>query len=239
MQKYSGCGNTFIIQYSEHCTIPSTNQIIRLCKQAQVDGFIYAHPDTCAMYRFHYINCDGSRASMCGNGLRCLAHYMAQKFGTNVFTIRTDVGLRSVRVFEHTVCVQMCDFPMILSHTQVIQGQRLNIHSINTGVPHAVVQVDNVEKVNVNILGTMIRQGVGSNVTFVAFDPICIRTYERGVEKETMACGTGAVAAAALYMHYNNVLRVQVQCRVESLLVFQENGCLYLQGPIKQLEMYD
>ncbi len=172
-------------------------------------------------YDWHFFNADGSRAEMCGNGARCaarLAHRLGlagkeQIFGTDAGAIRAQVKDKG-RVRVQLTAAENLHLHNLLSFHD---SDPVNVHSVNTGVPHAVIICDDVHKVNVSGLGRMIRMHPdfapsGTNVNFIQVKDrghIFLRTYERGVEDETFACGTGAAAsvvvASALGLCANSV----------------------------------
>jgi diaminopimelate epimerase len=149
--------------------------------------------------RMDYWNADGSAAEMCGNGLRCVARYAYDRGWApdRDFTIQTPVGVRGVRVREDDVEAEL-GRPTISGHT-TFEGNRL--HLIDVGNPHAVLVVEDTEQVDVSGLGEKIGTDSqfpdGTNVEFISVSDgeVTMRVWERGVG-ETLACGTGMVAAA-------------------------------------------
>ena len=158
-------------------------------------------------------NTDGSEAEMCGNGARCVARYLisASPRGTRGHaTVDTCAGvLRADVRGDHVAITMPAPRDLRLSVPVQLRGRRLHVHSVNTGVPHAVVPVVSLSRMDVASLGRQLRfhpafQPAGTNVNFMEADArhpnrVKIRTYERGVEGETLACGTGATASAILY----------------------------------------
>ncbi|QKY18936.1 diaminopimelate epimerase [Halolamina sp. CBA1230] len=162
---------------------------------------------------------DGSIAEMCGNGARCVAAWAADRSGESTFDIETPAGTRRAVVDDDTVAVEMGvptvapedvplagDEPLIDDTLDELDGTpavNLDVTAVNTGVPHAVAFVDDVDDVAIDAVAPPIRHAEafpeGANVTFASPDDDGFRqrTYERGVEGETRACGTGAVAVAA------------------------------------------
>ncbi len=210
--KMSGSGNDFIIIDNRTGAFDraKTPDFIKAVCERKVsvgaDGLIVIENAETADFSWRFFNADGSEAEMCGNGARCTARFAFLKgiapaqmsFETIAGTIRAEVDDSEVRI----QLSRPQDFCMDV--TLDVDGQHMRCHTINTGVPHAVFVVDDLEGVPVQTLGEKIRyhryfQPAGTNVNFVfhANDTmIHIRTYERGVEGETFACGTGAVAAA-------------------------------------------
>ncbi|GAB6908028.1 Diaminopimelate epimerase [Desulfosarcina cetonica] len=216
--KMSGSGNDFIIIDNREAIVPETRLdelIVGACRRklsVGADGLILIEDSPRVDFKWRFFNADGSVAEMCGNGARCAARFALihgiagrqMAFDTLAGTIEADVGARSVKL-RMTDPVDLKDgISLDLEGTPVMLAG-----SINTGVPHVVMLVDDVDTVDVVSIGRRIRRHAyfapaGTNVNFVALAPggrIFIRTYERGVEDETLACGTGNVAAALLLAH--------------------------------------
>jgi len=168
------------------------------------DGLLLLGKSGQGTLRLRIFNSDGSEAEMCGNGSRCAALYTGKKsikINTlaGVISAKVKAGMVKVRLPEPNIA--RMDVPLR------INGRNLAVNFINTGVPHAVIFVDGIEKINVSGIGRQIRRHKrflprGTNVNFTEVlnsDSISIRTYERGVEDETLACGTGSVAAALIF----------------------------------------
>ena len=209
--KMSGTGNDFIIiDHRKPLIAPEAMaEFARLvCRRrfsAGADGLILIEDSTEADFKWLFFNADGSMAEMCGNGARCAARF-AYMHGIAPARMRfkTLVGILEASVSDINVSVKMTDPVDLEMHRQIeLDGEQIKLHSVDTGVPHAVVFVDDIVEVDVCSLGSRIRHHqafmpAGTNVNFVqeqdgAFK---VRTYERGVEDETRACGTGAVAGA-------------------------------------------
>ena len=194
--KMNGAGNDFIIldNRDEKLALDSA-RIALLCDRHRgvgADGVLAVEPPVRgADFRKRYYNADGGEAEMCGNGARCFARF-ARRLGAN----------KSVISFE-TLAGIIRASPVSLD----INGRSQEVHFVNTGVPHAVVFTDDVETVDVSKDGAALRYHPafapkGTNANFVQVlspESIAIRTYERGVESETLACGTGVCAAALLH----------------------------------------
>ena len=162
-----------------------------------------------ADFRMRYYNSDGGEAEMCGNGARCfalLARAVSGRKG-NVLRIQTQAGLVTLQSRGQEVQVSMTDSTKLrLGRKLVVAGRKLAVDFLNTGVPHAVLFVRSVRSIDVAKQGRAIRYHSafapsGTNVNFVEIgrgNRIHVRTYERGVEGETLACGTGVVASSIL-----------------------------------------
>jgi diaminopimelate epimerase len=175
---------------------------------AGADGVLFVQPSKKADVRMRIFNADGSEAEMCGNGARCVALYFFKKTGRKDFSIETGAGLIGAQVTpEGKIRLKMTDPTDIRLDLHVnVRGKDYEVDYVNTGVPHAVIEVGDIGRMPVAQLGRAIRHHkvfspAGTNVDFihrVSSDNILIRTYERGVEDETLACGTGSVAAAII-----------------------------------------
>ncbi len=211
--KMSGTGNDFIIiDHRTPLIDPSEmNEFAALvCRRkfsVGADGLIFIENSEVADFSWQFFNADGSKAEMCGNGARCAARF-AYLLGIAPpkMSFETVAGIieASVSVSDTQVSVKMTKPNNFKLHQHIeVNGEPLTVHSIDTGVPHAVVIVDGIDRINVQKLGSLLRRHDsfkpnGTNVNFVGKknDGFKVRTYERGVEAETRACGTGAVAAA-------------------------------------------
>ena len=171
------------------------------------DGLIVLEPSKKADIRMRIINPDGSEAAMCGNGARASALYAARKLKKDRLTIETGAGLLDAGIKGDTVKLRMSDPREMKLNLDIKIGDTvLKGHYVNTGVPHVVVIVEDIEKFLVNEVGRRIRHHVlftpaGTNADFVGDikdNGASIRTYERGVEDETLACGTGSTASAVI-----------------------------------------
>ena len=186
------------------------------------DGLLVLEPSASAAAKMRIFNPDGSEAEMCGNGARCAAWYLTQgraarRNGTAPYgargrrlTIETRAGVLSAETTRDAVAIQMTEPRGLQLHqTLSTHGAITRYGFVNTGVPHMVVPVAHLDAMDVERLGRALRHEQrfapgGTNVNFIqahAAQPgrLRIRTYERGVERETLACGTGMVAAAIIW----------------------------------------
>jgi diaminopimelate epimerase len=212
--KMNGAGNDFVmVDNRDGSRSLSRDQIAGLCDRHRGiggDGLI-AVEGTPESLRMRYYNADGGEAEMCGNGARCFARYAArltqQVEGT--LTFMTMAGPISAELLPgERVRLRMSEpHSLQLAHALRVDGQDLEVHSLNTGVPHAVVFVTDVRSTPVVAWGRALRHHprfapAGTNANFaqvLGSSSLAIRTYERGVEDETLACGTGVVASALIY----------------------------------------
>lgn len=210
--KMSGSGNDFIV-IDNRQKIIGKEDLIRfialVCRRKMAvgaDGLILIEDSDKADFKWHFFNSDGGRAEMCGNGARCAARlsYLKGIAGPNL-TFETDAGLISAQVTERCVKIKMPDpTGLKLAYEIELTDGPFTLNSINIGVPHVVILVAEIEDLDVVKTGREIRfhrrfQPAGTNVNFIhtnAAGHVSIRTYERGVEGETLACGTGSIAAA-------------------------------------------
>lgn len=198
--KYEGNGNDFIIidDRKEEFSEDNVLMISKLCDRKfgiGADGLILLRKHKVYDFQMIYFNSDGNESSMCGNGGRCLVSYALQldiDLKTNSF-LAID-GVHKFKVVDNEIYLKMNDVKDIV----VKNGYNF----LNTGSPHVVQIVENVDEINVYEQGKKIRRQFqemnGVNVNFVSFnnDIIKCRTFERGVENETLSCGTGVVAVA-------------------------------------------
>lgn len=201
---YSGAGNTFVILDDRNNEFPSSNQKLIAQLSSQVDGFILVRSSTIADFQMKFYNNNGVEEALCGNGLRCFARFVQEKLGfseKNV-TIETFNRLLTASYHEKKVTTNIGSISDIRLNIEIsFQGNIWKVHHAHTGVPHLVIFVENIDDLNVQEIGAFFRyhplfQPNGANVNFVQRN--CVRTYERGVERETLACGTGAVAVGII-----------------------------------------
>lgn len=228
--KFAAAGNDFVLIDPARSRPPAAAlpQLARaICDRkfgAGADGLLVVERSSKAKAKMRIFNSDGSEAEMCGNGARCFAHYLSSKMGKNPaqFSFETLAGLIKANVRGSIVKVQLTD-PRGLKEDMVVDvfGRTLSVNFVDTGVPHAVIFVQGLAALDVNTLGRAVRfhpkfAPKGTNVDFVeaeAPDRIQVRTYERGVEAETLACGTGSVASALITARktVSNVTKINVQ----------------------------
>jgi diaminopimelate epimerase len=212
--KMSGSGNDFIlIDHREpFLKEEGLKDLVRKVCQRRIsvgaDGLILIERSQKADFKWRFYNADGSEAEMCGNGGRCVARFAYLKgIAGPSLKFETLAGILSARVDGKRVKLQMTKpFGLNLDETLLIDGKKQAFSSINTGVPHAVLFVEDLEGVDIVPIGRAMRfhshfSPNGTNVNFIRREEgsqLSIRTYERGVEDETLACGTGAVASALI-----------------------------------------
>lgn len=226
--KYSGCGNDFVIIDNRNNTfLPSSKLVRKLCHRNYgigADGIILLERGAKTPYRMRIFNADGSEAEMCGNGLRCLAHFIFQQdHGPQEIFIETMHATMEAQVQGDVVKISL---PIpdghIITHKMPISDSCITLHCLNTGVPHAVTFVEDIDQPNLLASAPSIRHHnifpKGTNVNYVKIlskNSLAIRTFERGVEAETLACGTGALAAAITAAHIHD-LQTPIQVKTRS-----------------------
>jgi diaminopimelate epimerase len=213
--KMSGTGNDFIIMDHRRPFVPVGEQpelARRICRRrfsVGADGLILIEGSDTADFSWRFYNADGSVAEMCGNGARCAARFAClNKIAGPKMTFETLAGIIEAEVLQESDDVRLrmtSPFDFRLDLKLILDGGERDVFFVNTGVPHAVVFVDD-DEIPVKEWGREVRfhplfQPAGTNANFVRFlknGALQVRTYERGVEDETMACGTGAVASALI-----------------------------------------
>jgi len=212
--KMTGCGNDFIIIDNRGKILDADKLgdfVRKVCAHklsAGADGVVLVEPSDKANFQWRFFNSDGSVAEMCGNAARCVARFAVLKgiapprmaFETLAGIIEAEVAGRRIKV------LMVPPTELKLNINVPIEGESRQMDFINTGVPHAVQFVEQAASVAVKDVGRKIRfhaqfQPAGTNANFVQVvdrKHIKVRTYERGVEDETLACGTGAVASALI-----------------------------------------
>lgn len=243
--KYQGTGNDFIMVDNRTNTFSKndTKLVAFLCDRRfgiGADGLILLENDNSTDFRMVYYNSDGNPSSMCGNGGRCLVAF-AKQLGIiedEAQFMATD-GLHEAKISDDgIVSLKMKDVNMVTIYENYVY--------MDTGSPHHVEMTEDLEKLDVKKIGSQIRYSglygnEGSNVNFVDYagtDKFSVRTYERGVEDETLSCGTGvtAVAIAMKVLGKTNSDSVTLQTRGGELEVsFTQTGKqfkdIYLTGP--------
>ena len=254
--KMNGAGNDFVVIDNRAGKIKLTpEQVVFLCHRQRgigADGLMLLVPCESgkADWTWNFYNADGGIPEMCGNGARCFARFVQHVTGkTEPFTFETRSGIVSASYKGDAVTINLAKpFDLRIEEKVTLSTGTQPIHSFAVGNPHAVMFVDDADKAMVMELGREIRRHphfapAGTNVNFVQnLGPgsIRVRTYERGVEGETLACGTGSTAAAlvtAKLHQYQSPIKVQVQNGDTLEIGFTRNGDDFsdvtLTGPAK------
>ncbi|WP_396634249.1 diaminopimelate epimerase [Maribacter sp. R86514] len=245
--KYQGTGNDFVMIDNRNEEFPKDNTelIAKICHRrfgVGADGLILLENDEATDFKMVYYNADGNESSMCGNGGRCIvafAHFLEIIKKDTVF-IAVD-GLHEATIIDDVVSLKMIDVKEIKEKSSAL--------FMNTGSPHHVQMVSDLKSFDVTKEGARMRYGVygekGSNINFVeantkgGFD---IRTYERGVEDETLSCGTGVTAVALSMYHLGNTKDKSIAVNAlggQLEVTFEEEDGVYsnifLKGEAKQV----
>ena len=216
---YQGTGNDFIIVDNREKLLNNLSQekIHKLCSRKTgigADGFILLEKDDATDFKMVYYNSDGCKSSMCGNGGRCIAKF-AQKIGLikNKTFFKAIDGIHKADFFDEKVRLKMKNVSVIKKFD--------NYLFLDTGSPHVVYYVDNLDikfipfarKIRYSELFS--EEGVNVNVVMKNHNKLNVRSYERGVEDETLSCGTG-VTACAIASHFSGIIteeKIQVNTK--------------------------
>jgi diaminopimelate epimerase len=217
--KMNGAGNDFLLIDNRSGDVYlNREQIVRICDRHRgvgADGILlFEKASNRADFRMRYFNSDGGEAEMCGNGARCFARF-ANKVADvqGKISFETLAGVIAAELRGELVTLHMTDPTDLRLNVSLRVGDKnKSVHFINSGVPHVVIPVERIDDVDVRREGAAIRHHQmfspkGANVNFIekrGAKRITIRTYERGVEDETLACGTGVVAGALIFAATEN-----------------------------------
>ena len=221
-----GASNDFILVDDRELKFPAQDKawIARISSRRTgvgSEGVLLIQPSNRADFKMRFFNPDGGEVDMCGNGARCIAR-LAYDLGVApaAMAIETGAGLVRAEVCGEAVLLQMTEpRDWRLNRTVLVDGRSIAYGFVNSGVPHVVIEVGDLASVNLQDQGSRIRYHkdfapAGTNVNFISVtgpDSLRVRTYERGVEAETLACGTGIVASG---MVAGKLGRVRLPVRV-------------------------
>jgi len=240
--KLSGSGNDFVFVDGRLSPAESwePNAIKKICHRRMgigADGFAVLEPGSReGRVRFHFFNSDGSRAPMCGNGSLCATRMarVLEFVSTPDMVLETDAGDVRTRALdgpEQKSEFKLPEIPELVAPNIDLAAGESSVFFATVAVPHVVLAVENVASVELDQRGRELRYHpavgpLGSNVNFVSRsdNTWSMRTYERGVEAETLACGTGAVACAAVLCHLGLVQQLPWQVQTASGMVLEVNG---------------
>jgi len=242
--KMHGAGNDFVMIDNLNLGVRlSPAQIVEICHRRfgiGADGvLLLEQPDTTEVdATMVYYNADGSRAEMCGNGARCFTAFALERGLGHEGTLRftTDAGIVSAVVTNGLYRIELTrPTDLVLERTIELESGPIAIHSVNTGVPHVVHFVDDIDAVDLLPLGSEIRHhpafspaGTNVNLAEIQKDELVrVRTYERGVEDETLACGTGVTAVGIIAHQVRNLarpIRLRVAGGSELQVDFEDSG---------------
>ncbi len=229
--KMSGSGNDFILIDNRDGSLAVgdlaafARSVCRRQVSVGADGLFVIEPSAKVDFKWRFHNADGSEAEMCGNGGRCAARFAyLQGIAGQRMSFETGAGIIDAEVTGDVVKLRLTDpHSLVMDDRITIGNQLLTVHSVNTGVPHVVHFLRDLEGFDVFTTGRAIRthdhyRPAGTNANFVAVTDdhsLRVRTYERGVEDETLACGTGSVASA-LIASRKGLVQSPVDVRVQS-----------------------
>lgn len=217
--KMSASGNDFIMIDNREKVVDKlfpdvqgfVAKVCRRCLSVGADGLILIEKSSSVDFSWRFFNADGSEADMCGNGGRCAARFaFVNGIAGKRMAFDTLAGVMKAEILGEQVKLQLtAPTSLKLDYRIALEHRELFVSSVNTGVPHVIILTDNVDHAPVEELGRVLRYHKefspdGTNVDFVTVvdrQNVKLRTYERGVEGETLACGTGAVAASVILKH--------------------------------------
>ncbi len=218
--KMEGTGNDFIMIDNRQgllSKVKLADFVARICNRRYgvgADGAIILENDRQTAFVMRYINCNGEEAAMCGNGARCIARF-AHRLGVvdKKFSFRTKSGIHEAEIIDEEVKLRFGTAKIIRKDLIIEVGEvKYDGDLIDSGVPHFVAYVTDTDAIDVKKSGRTLRNvcefgAEGTNVDFIqiAKDLVKIRTYERGIENETLSCGTGAVAATLSLVARHNI----------------------------------
>src|SRR5438093_6402267 len=211
--KMKGAGDDFVLIDNRGGEVHlDRGQIARLCDRHRgigADGILLLEEGVNGTdFRMRYFNSDGGEAEMCGNGARCFARFASKIAETQKkISFETPAGVIAAELTDDLVTLEMTEPTDLRLNVRLhVADENKTIHFINTGVPHVVIPVSHIDDIDVRREGAAIRHHEmfspkGANVNFIekrGTKQVALRTYERGVENETLACGTGVVASALI-----------------------------------------
>ena len=235
--KISASGNDFVLidclNFEREPSFISSDFIIKTCERRTgvgADGLIILTSSESADFQMNYYNSDGTRGEMCGNGARASFYYFYSKHQSkSKLTLLSDAGLQRGQILENGDV--LLEIRAIRDEKKYDLSNLLNGsgYYIDTGVPHSVFEVDEIEELDVLGLGRQIRNDKrftnGTNVNFFSRENMSatIRTYERGVESETLSCGTGIAATAIFCFRKYSVSQLQIHSNGGDFITKVEN----------------
>lgn len=250
-EKYHGNGNDFIIIDDRTAVFDASEKVIaKLCHRRfgiGADGLMLVRKSSTADFEMLYYNADGKPGTMCGNGGRCIAAFaFAHNFAKKEMLFDAVDGLHHAIINEEKIAGELFDVSLQMQPVTAVT-ERENSFFLDTGSPHHVEFVSCVDSVNVFEKGKEIRNSSqykpgGANVNFVQIekDTIFVRTYERGVEDETLSCGTGVTASALAVFLETGIKDWRIKTRGGDFRVdFNWNGSqfsdIWLKGPAQMV----
>jgi diaminopimelate epimerase len=229
--KFHGAGNDFVMIDNRTFDVFNNDTIAHICNRhlgVGADGLILLEEDTNSDFKMRYFNADGGEASFCGNGARCIvafAHWL--KIISKSCDFQAFDGIHHADILAHDG--QQWQIKVEMKHASDIQTFE-DGYFIDTGSPHFVVMTEDVHRLDVKGEGSRLRHdprfAQGTNVNFLMpyKDGIYVRTFERGVEDETLSCGTGVTASAIIY-----ALKINKEKIEKSIPVYTKGGAFVVE----------
>lgn len=243
--KLSASGNDFILIDSLRTALTPAylrRFAVRYCERKTgigADGLLVIEKARKADFRMRIFNPDGTEAGMCGNGARCSAlWFFIKKSGKRLLHFETKAGMIEAQRVKDRIRIKMTPpANMEMGIMLDAAAERVRADFVNTGVPHAVIAVSDIEKADLVKTARAIRYHkhfapAGTNVDFVQHlggNRIAVRTYERGVEGETLACGTGSVASAVISLERFSAGAAKNKGRIDVLVRSGERLSVYFE----------
>ncbi|MCD6252831.1 MAG: diaminopimelate epimerase [Thermotogae bacterium] len=235
--RYSATGNTFVFLDLKHPLSDEEKSELVLQHVGNLDGAIFVEEKN-GKPVMDYFNRDGKRAKFCGNGARAFVwHLVTRKGSKREVEFLTGAGMIRGFVKEATAFIQVPD----PTDGDLFELENLRIAKIVVGVPHLVIEHPELEKIDLVRLVRPLRWRFDANVNLfreVEKGVVKMRTYERGVERETLACGSGAVAVAHVYRHWKalgEIEEIKLLPPGGELLVLIKDGHYYLGGGVESV----
>jgi len=241
---YSGCGNTFILLDDRDQTFQEgdVEKISHLCSYPlSVDGLILIQDSVKAKFKMAFFNRDGSRAPMCGNGIRSMMQCLLDLslLPQETTQIETDDHIYTLKKESDFISTLMAPIKNLETNLSFeYEKKRIPGYYLNSGTHHLVLVLDDISSIDINAIGSFFRHHphffpLGTNVNFVTPSFDHIRTFERGVEAETLACGTGTYAACYIaHTHFNLPLPIRMRTQSGEVIALEkEDNTFSLLGP--------
>ncbi len=231
MEYYTAAGNSFIIFNNLDLKIKEEDKSSLVLENIKErDGAIFVEKKD-KLFFMDYFNRDGKRAEFCGNGARAFIKFLFDNklIKKEKIEFNSYAGIVQGEVIsENTIKIRMPKYKY-----KGAFFDKFNYDLIIVGVPHCIIKVDDIEKIDVNNEGKMMRKLTGANINFYEIinkNTLKIRTFEKGVERETLACGSGATATAIIYNKDKKLHEINIIARGGNLKIIFSNNNIYLQG---------
>lgn len=230
--KYEAAGNDFVLfeDYEEQFSLHLVPQICHRKLGIGADGVLLLQKSQIADVKMRIFNQDGSEATMCGNGLRCVIRHLSKSC-----TIETRGGL-SFGSLEKS-CIRATLPQKKILQSPILLTHNLVGHLVNTGTPHLVIfteKLDNPELLALAPLYRTLFNGVNVNLAQITKEGIRVRTFEKGVDDETLSCGTGGAAVSLMHHKMQNMNKIKILFTTSTLTFsFDSKGEIWMEGPAR------